>query len=404
MEHKKEIRYFAAIHFLMTSMMSFWSYSTNYFRDLGFTGTQIGNINAIGTFCAMLMLPLAGIISDRIQSPKKMLFILAAGMLPSNLLLAFCGLWGMPFWIFALLSTLIITSRQPANAMLESWAGGEVTRIGYSYGSIRRWGSFGYIVTSLMASALFGKYLPMWWCLIFSAIFCVPLLLLINSPTGKRYATVSTGKQKGETASVLLKLVFKNYYFVTYLFLILAFDLFLGIVNLDMSYLMDHIGASTAALGIVGSVRACTEIVVMILLTRVKKLPPLWIMLAGSGVLIALEHLLYPAADSLLDMCLITVFCSGLSGGMLYGYGNNYVFQIMDRRAASTAMSVLGVAKSLAGVIGSGVGGQIIDRYGVTALTTGVGIVSMALTAIFTLACIYGRYIRKIPYVSEVHS
>jgi len=401
MDHKKEVGYFAAIHFLLTSMMSFWSYSTNYFREVGFTGTQIGNINAIGTFCAMLMLPLAGIISDRIRSPRKTLFFLAAGMLPSNLLLAFCGLWGMPFWIFALLSTLIITSRQPANAMMESWAGGEVTKMGYSYGSIRRWGSFGYIVTSLMASALFGKYLPMWWCLIFSAIFCVPLLLLINSPTGKRYATVSTGKQKGETASVLLKLVFQNYYFVTYLLVVLAFDLFLGIVNLDMSYLMDHIGADSAALGIVGSVRAGTEIVVMILLSRCKKLPPYWIMLTASGVLIALEHLLYPAADSLLDMCLITVFCSGLSGGMFYGFGNNYVFQIVDRRAASTAMAVLGVAKSLSGVIGSGIGGQIIDRFGVTTLTSGVGIVSLVLTVLFTIACVYGRLIRKKPYVSE---
>ena len=58
---------------------------------------------------------------------------------------------------------------------------------------------------------------------------------------------------------------------------------------------------------------------------------------------------------------------------------------------------------SIWSVIGSGVGGKIIDLYGVTTLTTGVGLVSMALTAIFAVACIYGRYIRKIPYVSELN-
>ena len=401
MEHKKEIRYFAAIHFLLTSMMSFWSYSTNYFREVGFSGVQIGNINAIGTFVSMLMLPLAGVISDRIRSPRKTLFILAAGMLPSCLLLSFCGLWGMPYWIFALLSAVIITSRQPANAMMESWAGGEVTKMGYSYGSIRRWGSFGYIVTSTLGAMLFGKYLPMWTCLLFSAVFCIPLLLLIGGHGGDAYAVPASKSEKGEKTAVLLRMVFRNYYFVTYLLVVLAFDLFLGIVNLDMSYLMDHIGANSAALGIVGSVRAATEIVVMILLSRRKKLPPYWVMLIASGVLIAAEHLLYPVADSLLDMCLITAFCSGLSGGIFYGFGNNYVFQIVDRRAASTAMAVLGVAKSLCGVIGSGIGGQVIDRFGVTVLTTGVGIVSMVLTVLFATACVYGRLIRKKPYVSE---
>jgi len=62
---------------------------------------------------------------------------------------------------------------------------------------------------------------------------------------------------------------------------------------------------------------------------------------------------------------------------------------------------VLGVAKSLSGVIGSGIGGQIIDRFGVTTLTSGVGIVSLVLTVLFTIACVYGRLIRKKPYVSE---
>lgn len=403
-EYRKEIGYFAAVHFLLTAMTSFWSYSTSYFRDIGFTGTQIGKINAVATFCAMLMLPLTGIISDRIRSPRKAFFVFIACMLPANLILAFSGSWGMPYWFFGLLSTIVITARQPANAMMESWAGGEVTRMGYSYGSIRRWGSFGYICTSIMAACLFDKVIPMWTCLLFSAILAVPLLLLIGGRGGDSYSApvMQKAKKTGESTLTLLKMVFCNYYFVSYLFLVMAFDLFLGIVNLDMSYLMEHISEPDSSLGIVGSCRACTEVVVMILLSRAKKLPPFWILLTFSGVLIAMEHLLYPAADSLFDMCLITVLCSGLSGGMFYGYGSNYVFQIVNRRAASTAMAVLGVARSLAGVVGSGVGGTIIDRFGVTALTTSVGLTSLALTLFFFAACVIGRAVLKKPYVSEM--
>lgn len=398
---RREILYFGAIHFLLTSMMSFWSYSTNYFREIGFTGAQIGNMNAVGTFFAMLLLPLTGIISDKIRSPRKTLFFLAACMLPANILLAFGGHLALPVWVFTLLCTVIVSARQSANSMMESWAGGEVTRLGYSFGSVRRYGSFGYICISVIGVVLFGKLLPTWTCLLFSAGFSFPLLYLIASHRGDAYSEAPVVKEKREKTGNLIKLVFCNYYFATYLLLVMAFDLFLGIVNLDMSYLMDYVGADPSALGWVGGVRAGTEIVVMILISRQKKLPPLWIMLVASGILIALEHLLYTAASNVLHICLITVFCSGLSGGMFYGIGNNYVFKIVDRRAASTAMAVLGVAKSLSGVIGNSVGGKVIDQFGVTSLTTAVGIVSLVLTAGFLFCCVLGRLVWKKPYISE---
>jgi len=404
LSHKREIRYFAAIHFLMTSVTSFWGYCTNYFRDIGFSSTEIGNLNSIGTFSAMLLLPLIGMISDKIQSPRKMMFLLVAAMLPASLLLAFSGMLGLPYWVFVLLSALIITARQSANPMMESWAGGEVTRLGYSYGSIRRYGSFGFICISLFGTVMLGPVLPTWTTMLCSAIVCLPLLWMVGSSRGNAYAAPAAAREKKTGSDSLFKLIFRNYYFVTYLFLVMAFDLFLGIINLDMSYLMDYVGAKPSMLGLVGGVRAATEIVVMIFLSRRKKLPPFWVMLTASGFLIALEHLLYPAAGSVLGLCIITMFCSGLSGGMFYGFGHNYVFQILDRRASGTAMAVLGVAKSLVGVIGTGLGGRIIDAYGVTTLTTGVGVLALILSVLFLLSCVLGRLVWKKPYVSELTS
>ena len=62
---------------------------------------------------------------------------------------------------------------------------------------------------------------------------------------------------------------------------------------------------------------------------------------------------------------------------------------------------VLGLTKSLVAMLGSGVGGQIIEKYGVLTLTTGVGCISLVLTLLFGLACLLGRFVLKIPYVSE---
>jgi hypothetical protein len=64
-------------------------------------------------------------------------------------------------------------------------------------------------------------------------------------------------------------------------------------------------------------------------------------------------------------------------------------------------MSVLGVVKALIGILGNGIGGVIIDRYGVITLTTAVGIIAATLTALFLVTCLLGRFVWKIPYISE---
>jgi predicted MFS family arabinose efflux permease len=90
-----------------------------------------------------------------------------------------------------------------------------------------------------------------------------------------------------------------------------------------------------------------------------------------------------------------------VAGGFYYGIGANYVFKIVDHRAASTAMSVLGVVKACVAIAGAAVGGTVIDRWGVTTLTTVVGIIMLVLTALFIGTNILGRYVWKKPYVNE---
>ena len=81
--------------------------------------------------------------------------------------------------------------------------------------------------------------------------------------------------------------------------------------------------------------------------------------------------------------------------------GKLFVLQIVDRRAASTAMAVLGVVKAAAAIAGTALGGSVIDAYGVTALTTGVGLLILVLATIFTAACFLGRVLWKKPFHSE---
>jgi len=402
MEQKREIRYFGMIYLLMIGSSSFASYATNFYRDVGLTGAQIGSISSTANLLALLLLPIFGVISDRIRSPRKMLFLLVCVMVLPYLPLGLSGVFSYaPFALIFPLAVLSNTARSATSTPMDAWAGAEISRLGVHFGNVRRFGSVGYICASLLGSLLIGSVLPTWSCYFFLLFSSLPVLLIVSGKQGKRYENPVKKEEKKEKTAFLLGTVFRNYYFITYLFLTVAFGLFLGLVSINMSYLMDYVGAPRSALGVIGCIRPITEIVVIAILNRQKKLPPYWVLLVASGVLIAMEHLLYAAASSLFHLCLITVFCSGLSGGFYYGVGNNYVFQVVDRRAGTTAMSVLGVTKSLVAVLASGVGGTIIDRWGITALTTGVGILAMVMTALFFLSCVIGRLIRKKPYVTE---
>ena len=402
MDSKKTIRYLGAMYFLYIASNSFWMYSTNYFREIGFASDEIGLINATGSFIAMFMLPLVGVLSDKIGSPRRVFACMMGIVAPLHLIFPVVGgVWGNVFVPFLILCVLSTVCRQSGNSLLDSWIGAEMDKIGASFGTIRKYGSGAFVIGSIIASLLIGKLLPNWVCFLFVGFMAVPIFLLANG--SKSDARRESKKETADLRSVL-KYVFSNYYFVCYLLMAMAFDAFLGIINLDMSYLMDEFGTDRANMGYVGAVRASTEVVVMLLIARSKKLPPYPVMLVASGLCVALEHFLYPSITGLGGMLIATFVGTGLAGGMFYGIGANYVFKVVDHRAASTAMAILGLTKSLVAMLGSGVGGKIIDQFGVLTLTTGVGFISLGLTLLFALTCVFGRFVLKIPYNSEKQS
>lgn len=398
-EKKKVIGYFALIHFLITFSASFWSYCSIYFRELGFDSRQIGWINAGGSMISIMLLPFLGVITDRFSTPKKMLLIAISVLVPARILVPVIGQTAGGLYIPILVMCVLGTAmNQVINSMFDSWGGGEMDRLGVSFGSIRRYGSFGYICGSVIVTLFLGSIFPNWTYCLFASLCVIPLLYIIGGKPGAGYT--AQGRKRASGTVALLKMVCKNYYFLTYLFMVIAFDAFLGILNLDMSYLMDYVGAPRSQAAIVGGFRATTEIVIMVMLGKAKKLPPFWILLTISSLFIAMEHLLYGFQTSVWGIVAITLF-SGIAGGFYYGIGANYVFHIVDHKAAATAMSVLGVIRALVGFVGASVGGDVIARYGVITLTNGVGIIALVLTGLFALSCILGRYVWKIPYVSE---
>ena len=270
MDKKKIIYFFGATQFLLIAMNGLWSYVTIYFRELGFDSRQIGMMSSVGTFLAMGALPLLGVISDRYSSPRKVYIMMALTLVVTCALFPVCGmLVGAAFLPFAVLVTIRTVGTQVSNSMLESWAGAEMDRLHASFGNVRRFGSLGYVVMSLIASVLVGPVLPTSSVFVIMPALGICMLLICAGPRSRKLSGETEKKKSGQVETKeLMGLVFKNYYFMTFLFMVLAFDAFLAIINLDMSYLMDHAGTAQSNVGVVGAVRASTEIVVFIIIGK----------------------------------------------------------------------------------------------------------------------------------------
>lgn len=400
MERKQAIRYFAVLQALYFAATGLWSYINIYLRELGFSGRQVGTVTAVGTFAAMLLLPVMGMLSDKLRSPKRVFTWAMWLMLPLFLLYPLLGsAFGARLLPFVVLSAVLIVCIQVANSSLDSWNGMEMEKLGASYGVVRRFGSLGFVCICLIASAVVGPVLPSWSCCVIMPLVGVPLLWMLGKK-GTESAPAAKAAGKKFSAAKTLTLVFKNYYFAVFLLLHLAFSAFQGTVQLCLSYLMDYAGAERSSLGIVSSVRAGAEIVAMFWLSSAKRKPPHWVVLGIACLLVAVEHLIYPWMTSF-PLMVAASLLSGVGGGLYFGISANFVLQVVDHRAASTAMSVLGVVKAAAGILGTALGGGIIDSYGVTTLTTAVGLLISMLTLIFLAGCILGRRVWKLPYHCE---
>lgn len=389
MDRSKTIRYFCILQFLTYGSVGLWPYGLSYFRSLGLGSSEIGNIVAAGTFLCLFGLPLVGVLADRRRAARRLFLAALLLLIPLQLLLpvlggSSAGIAAMPAVLLMITAMAAMTffCERVAITLMDSWSGDAMDRLHLNYGTCRMFGCLCYILVSFSASALLGKVLPLWCCFVIMVVISLPLIVLASGKRGAAFDIPRENTARKEKTAALLRMVFRNYRYVTYLLLVLGFYAFQSIVDLDLTYLMDHVGADHGSIGLISGYRACCELVVMLLLSRSKKLPPLWILLSLCGLLVAAEHLMYPMTDTLTELLLLCTL-TGVGGGLFFGCNASYVFRIVDPRAASTALSVQGVCLAAMGIVGSMAAGRIIDRFGLTVLTGGVGILMLVTTLLF---------------------
>jgi len=135
------------VYFLMLGASTFLP---KLYGEMGLTNGQIGVLSSIPTLFALVLMPMFGIMSDRVSQKRHLLFILML-LLAGSSALAFYSEGFLLLFVATTLYTIFSNAVRPVTAAISL----EYTRkIGKQYGPIRLFGSIGYQLGALLVGAV----------------------------------------------------------------------------------------------------------------------------------------------------------------------------------------------------------------------------------------------------------
>ncbi|QMV41172.1 MFS transporter [Cohnella cholangitidis] len=356
----------------------FLSFLPIYSAEVGVSGTHIGLILGMGSLISIVAQPLWGMVSDKSRTIKKvLLLLLLASILIGTLLFHAHQIWSL-IVLVALMNVFFL----PTDPLVESLNFQTSQREKVNYGSVRMFGALGYACVSLTA----GYALKLWgmdslsW--IFFGVGCAALLLALSLSDVQASAARPSFHH--------LKDFFLQSH--TWIFFVIVLivaiphkmnDTFIGLY-------MEELGGDVRLTGMSWFVMTITETVMFAFVSRMIKpgKEAIWMTLAAG--LYALRFLLSSMIGTPYGLVALQVF-QGFTFVLFYVGALQYLYRIVPEQWKSTGQTALTATFfGVSGIIGSTVGGLLLDLYGGAVLYRGMG-----LFALFGLAL--GIYLVRKP-------
>lgn len=352
--------YFGAIGALMP-------FAALYYRDLGFDGLQVGMLTALPSLAAALLGPLWGAVSDALGIHRWVI----RGALAIAAITAFATAQASAFLPILLLIGLLSFASVPIAPLLDSYGVTVSERSGRSYGSLRVWGSIGYMAAVLVVGWLMGDDVTSLLLVAHGVLVGFALLAVFRLPklSERRTAPLLDG----------LKAIMQNRPAI--LLLLVAFLLSVGaaVISIYLGIRIQDIGGSASQVGLAFAVASGSELPVIAasawLLNRL-----------GAPRLVALAIVVY--AVRFIAFSVITVpewllpfqALHGLSYGAFMMASVTLIHRLAGQQRAATAQALLtAVSMGFGSITGSLVGGALLDYIGTVGLFR-IAAVLMAIT------------------------
>ncbi|MFD2638083.1 MFS transporter [Piscibacillus salipiscarius] len=357
------------------------SYLPVYLEGKGLTGAQIGWVLAVGPLASIIAQPFWGYLSDKYKTVKKILLICVFGLIIfSSIFLSMSHfLWimfvGFFFYFFA----------TPVGALGDSLAQRRADDLGVSFGTIRTWGSIGFATSSLaigLVLTLTGVEYMIWPYLAFAFIALFVTFRVKDVEVSKEPVSFADFKRLLQNKPFVIFLFFMMFLTISHR----ANDSFIGLY-------INQLGGTNFVIGSAWFIGVISEAIVFATAGYWFKKYHTLIFVILAGVIYSFRWFLFASADSYW-VVLALQFTHGLTFGVLYLASLDYVTRLIPKLTQSTGhLLFYAVFFGISGIIGSLIGGALIDVYGGGTLYFVMGLIAVAGTIFMTLYHIlpYGK-------------
>lgn len=349
------------------------SYLPLYLKHKELDGTEIGWVLAVGPLASIFAQPFWGYMSDKYKTVKRILLICIIGLILSSVLffqmneLLAIMLAGAVFYFFT----------TPIGALGDSLAQRRSDDLNVSFGSIRTWGAIGFATSSLIVGqvlTLTGIQYMMWPYLFFGFIALLVVFQLKDVKVDADPIQLKDVKQ-----------IITNKPFFIFLGIIMFITISHRANDSYIGLYIAQLGGSNSLIGIAWFVGVASEAVVFAFAGKWFQKYHTFVFIIFAGALYSIRWFLYAAIDDPIYIIALQ-FLHGITFGVFYIAAFNYVTRIIPKLLQGTGHLVFfAVFFGVSGIIGSLVGGVLIDSYGGGTLYVVMGCFSLIGTILLTI-------------------
>jgi PPP family 3-phenylpropionic acid transporter len=359
-----------AYFFQYAGIGAYSPYLTLHYRNLGLSGADIGILAAIQPLATAMLAPLWGLAADRWGVHRALLRTGLVGAAAAALLL----LGASTFWQFLPLIAMLAFFVSPSAPLLDSYGVTISERRGIAFGSIRIWGSLGYIASTWSGGWLMGGSVSRW----FLAAYAVTLLVVCGSTFGLPTLKLRSSARVWQGAATVVRQP---------AMIVLLLTFFLISCGTSPSYAffgiyLTQLGGGTGLIGTASALSAVSELPIMVLggwlLSR-------W----GARRMLALALMVYTIRFALYSMIplpywvLPVQLLHGLTFGLYLMSSVTLMHEMLGKQYAATAQGLLSSTYAFGQITGSLAGGVLLDRYGIFVIfRLAAGVMFLALVVL----------------------
>jgi PPP family 3-phenylpropionic acid transporter len=369
--------------FSWASMSCFTPYIVIVMTDRGLDNTRIGLILTLNALVTIVAQPFWGMISDRIQSIRKV-YILCLALAAA----CYCFLpWSRTLGHLILLYPGVLFFLSPMAPLLDTWSYQAIrNRAGGSYGLIRLWAVVMPLVGRLVS--LTGLNVISWlFALLIAASILVSLLLPQATP--ERPLNI-LHRQKLPVGSL-----FKSYPYVS--FVVVLGLMFVSIQPMFgfQGRLMLDVGGTQELFGWAMTVAALSEIPVFIYSRRlISRFSPVSLVIV-SFLFFAARLYAFSVASAPW-MVMLVALLHGLSFALFLVGTVNYIDALAPAGLKSTALTIASaVYTGLSGIAGNALAGRLMDQYGIRPVYRLGSLATLTVLVLFLISLGIGRYLTR---------